>query len=826
MLSALFLAVAAPAIATAVNVPNVPVSDNTPEGMVRFPLKVSTGGPVVKGITKRQNEVLLESQQNGFFYSIDVTLGTPGDKVTVNLDTGSAELWVNPVCEKAQQPQFCANFGHFGESSTFVDLNTTGGVVYGTGYAYWNYGYDHVVIGSASIRNQVFGVAYDSSFTGVGIMGAGPDLNGWNAPYPLVIDSMVRQNLIKSRVLSLDIRTLDSDRGAVIFGGIDTKKYTGRLQKLPIIPAADSPDGLTRYWVNLDGISLKQQDGSVDAVFAGSQPVLLDSGYTVSALPGAIFNKIVDNFPTAKRNGGAYVDVDCSVADIKGTVDFTFAGKTIKVPYADFIWHNEERCVLGVFQDDEFPVLGDTFLRAAYVVYDWDNREVWIANNEDCGTNLVAVGTGPNAVPDLEGECGSDETSTSAIETATSTEMETVTATTEVETDTEIVTATVTTDVTESVPSDTTTVYFSTTRYSNTTVAWTDKVISSYKPTGGDYDLPPIYTKVASSDYDVPSYTKSGSGDHYNKPSYTDSAPSTTVTSTVVTSMVYTVTACPPSVTNCPVGQVTTETITSLTTFCPGPDGSPTDKAVAPHPTNGPLTSYVTATNMHTITSCSGKDACHTSVVTEIVHNTQGAGAEPTGIFTIPEAIQCGNGNFGCKEATTKGYRTITVTNVVKAPKPTPVPGYCSTCGPLGEGFTKVPGGHHTGDSNQPGGHHTGGSNKPTGAHPTNAYPQPTGEAPKPDSPEHGDESPKPNSDSPHSGGDAPKPNPLEELHTYRPTNVYPIIPTSNIATVVKPTGTPQPEAPTGTPVAISGASSWNVPVVAAVVLGAVVAVL
>jgi hypothetical protein len=147
MLSALFLAVAAPAIATAVNVPNVPVSDNTPDGMVRFPLKVSTGGPVVRGITKRQNEVLLESQQNGFFYSIDVTLGTPGDKVTVNLDTGSAELWVNPVCEKAQQPQFCANFGHFGESSTFVDLNTTGGVVYGTGYAYWNYGYDHVVIG-------------------------------------------------------------------------------------------------------------------------------------------------------------------------------------------------------------------------------------------------------------------------------------------------------------------------------------------------------------------------------------------------------------------------------------------------------------------------------------------------------------------------------------------------------------------------------------------------------------------------------------------------------------------------------------------------------
>ncbi|XEV02337.1 hypothetical protein FSHL1_007624 [Fusarium sambucinum] len=810
MLSTLFLAVAAPALVTAFNGANVPVSnDDNQDGLIRFPLKVSTGAPVVKGVTKRQNEVALESQQNGFFYSIDVTLGTPGQKVTVNLDTGSAELWVNPVCEKAQQPAFCAQFGHFGESSTFVDLNTTGGVVYGTGYAYWNYGYDHVIVGSASIRNQVFGVAYDSSFTGVGIMGAGPDLNGWDAPYPLVIDSMVKQGLIKSRALSLDIRTIDSDRGAVIFGGLDTAKYSGRLQKLPIIPASSSPDGLTRYWVNLDGISLVQEDGSVDSAFSGStpQPVLLDSGYTVSALPGAIFNKIVAAFPTAKSNGGAYVDVDCSVADIKGSVDFKFGDKTIKVPYADFIWHNDERCVLGVFQDDDFPVLGDTFLRAAYVVYDWDNRNVWIANNEDCGTNLVAIGTGPDSVPDLVGQCGSDSeaTTTSASETASATETET-------ESETEAVTSTVTGDVTsvETVSADTTTA-FPTTRYSNTTITFTGKDTSSTKkPTDG-------------------------SGESYELPSYTDSAASTTITSTVVTSKVYTVTACPPSVTNCPVGQVTTETITSLTTYCPGSDDSSSHPTTvegegAPHPTAVHLTSYVTATNVRTVTSCPGEGACHTNVITEIVHNTQAARPEePTGIFTIPEAIQCGAGNFGCKEATTKGYRTITITPVVKAPKPTPVPGYCATCGPLHKGH-----GHdnNNNDETATGGYtapgkQTGGYDLPTQVHPTQDYPRPTGDSHKPsgdypepsgDSPKHSGDSSKPNGDSPK-----PKPNPLEELHTYLPTNVYPQIPASNtVATVVKPTGTPQaggPSEPAGTPpVVINGASGWNVPVVAAVV--------
>jgi hypothetical protein len=780
MLSALFLAAAAPALASAFDLG----ADATPDGLIRFPLTVSTGAPVVKGVTKRQNEVALESQQNGFFYSIDVTLGTPGQKVTVNLDTGSAELWVNPVCEKAQQPAFCSQFGHFGESSTFVNLDTTGGVVYGTGYAYWNYGYDNVVVGSASIRNQVFGVAYDSSFTSVGIMGAGPDLNGWDAPYPLVIDSMVKQGLIKSRALSLDIRTMDSDRGAVIFGGIDTRKYSGHLEKRPIIPAESSPDGLTRYWVYLDGISIIQDDGSTDPIYSqtNGQPVLLDSGYTVSALPGAIFNKIVAAFPTAKKGLGAYVDVDCDVADLKGSIDFKFGNTVIKVPYADFIWHNDDRCVLGVFQDDEFPVLGDTFLRAAYVVYDWDNRNVWLANNEDCGTNLVAIGSGPNAVPDLVGECGSDNTSTSEVPTSTETASESVT---------ESVSSAETTSADVTASSDSDRPYPTATRYTNSTV---------------------INTKTSGSH----GGSTGGSGQTYVLP--TTAVPSTTITSTVTTSTVYTVTACPPSVTNCPVGQVTTETRTHLTTYCPGSDATGSGHA-SPAPTKGPIRTVVTSTRLHTVTDCPGYGPCSKGgvVSTEIVYNTQIMHPEqPTGVFTIPQAIHCGAGNFGCKEATTFGYKTFTMTSVVQAPKPTPVPGFCKNCGP------PSPSQHH-GNGTYPGGYtitsterghtftktHTGyaeptnGDAKPTKDHAS--YPQPTPGSPKPAS---------------HSG------NPLEELHTYIPTNVYAQIPSNTVATVIKTPGA-SPSEPTGTsPVVINGASAWNIPVLAAAVVGAFVAAL
>lgn len=98
----------------------------------------------------------------------------------------------------------------------------------------------------ARLEQQIFGVAYDSESVPVGILGVGPDLSGWESPYPFVLDNLVSQGFINSRAFSLDIRSIESDRGSVIFGGIDTSKYSGHLEKLPIVPASDSPDGYTR----------------------------------------------------------------------------------------------------------------------------------------------------------------------------------------------------------------------------------------------------------------------------------------------------------------------------------------------------------------------------------------------------------------------------------------------------------------------------------------------------------------------------------------------------------------------------------------------------
>jgi hypothetical protein len=159
--------------------------------------------------------------------------------------------------------------------------------------------------------------------------------------------------------------------------------------------------------------------------------VLLDSGTTLTTLPKRYVETIVEGFPkaTAVASGDAtmYV-VDCSLRDSKRTVDFKFGDTMIHVPYDEIIQDStDDQCVVLLRGDDKgknktlflscqayanladlvgMHVLGDSFLRAAYVVFDWDNQNVHIANSAECGSELVEFGSGPNAVPKVLGKCG------------------------------------------------------------------------------------------------------------------------------------------------------------------------------------------------------------------------------------------------------------------------------------------------------------------------------------------------------------------------------------------------------------------------------------
>lgn len=78
--------------------------------------------------------------------------------------------------------------------------------------------------------------------------------------------------------------------------------------------------------------------------------------------------------------------MDC-IKDLNAYLDFDFAGKVIRVPITDMQvgTSSSKVCMLGIMTQDEDPqsnpylVLGDNFLRNAYIVYDLDDMLISMA---------------------------------------------------------------------------------------------------------------------------------------------------------------------------------------------------------------------------------------------------------------------------------------------------------------------------------------------------------------------------------------------------------------------------------------------------------------
>lgn len=551
------VAAALPAVAQAANSAlNLAIVDDNRmvqvDGILKFPVSGVHGAVpdyVNNGASKRQDGSPLGNQLQGNFYTIPLSIGTPGNRVDVVFDTGSWELWVNPVCSKARNPAFCNKFGRLTQSSSLQNLKQQTNLTYGTGYAYIDYVQDTIAVGSARLSKQVFGVARDSAFWETGIMGTGPSPRGFNDPKAgyFFIDTLAKEGITKSRAFGLDLAGIDSQRGSVVFGGVDKKKFRGTLERLPIVPAAKAPDGAARYWVTLDGISLSSGGKSTPVV--GSQTVFLDSGAQLANLPQAVVDQIVSVFPGAKLAQYGQYQVACSLKSSANTLDFKFGKATIKVSYNDFIYQypGTDYCFLGVqVAYGKMYSLGDSFLRSAYVVYDQDHQELSIAQSADCGTHLVAIGPGP-AGP-LVGDCDKPpvSSSTSSSSTAAPTKSSSSAVSSSAVSSTHPTSSSqVTSKTGTGSPSST----------ASNTKSQSQTIVSSSTKSGASSTAKPSVTH---------SFTNSSSiiG--------TQTSAQPTYTSTFTTTTVYTITSCPPVVTNCPIGHKTTEIVEVTTTWCPG----------------------------------------------------------------------------------------------------------------------------------------------------------------------------------------------------------------------------------------------------------------
>lgn len=221
------------------------------------------------------------------------------------------------------------------------------------------------------MRNVQFGVARSSKDQFSGILGIGYG-EGINTNYKNFIDELDAQGVTKTKAFSLALGSKVEGQGVIVFGGVDTGKFQGKLAQLPIIPAKQSPDGVARYWVSLKSIS-HSAPGAESKPWANTEmTVFLDSGATLTLLPPDVTESIARELGSTQQGSDGFWDLDCGMINQKGSVDFEFNGVTIKVPYKEIVREIKilpTRCYLGVMPSSQFALLGDTFLRSAYGTY-------------------------------------------------------------------------------------------------------------------------------------------------------------------------------------------------------------------------------------------------------------------------------------------------------------------------------------------------------------------------------------------------------------------------------------------------------------------------
>lgn len=319
------------------------------------------------------------------------------------------------LCSTYSQPCVDAGVYSANASSSYNYVASDFNISYvdGSG-ARGDYVTDMFSVENITLKSLQFGVGYQSSSL-QGILGIGYAINevqvgrAGKKPYANLPMKMVEEGLIRSNAYSLWLNDLDASTGNILFGGVDTAQYVGSLYTLPIQKSSGS---FSEFFVTLTDLSMGNKSIAKEQAHA----VLLDSGSSLTYLPDSM-TEVIYRVLGAKYDdieGATYVP--CQLAQSHMTIDFKFSQPIIKVEMNELVIpisdssskpitfaDGNPACLFGIAPAGAgTSVLGDTFLRSAYLVYDLDNNQISIAqtNFNTTDHNILEIGTGRNSVPD------------------------------------------------------------------------------------------------------------------------------------------------------------------------------------------------------------------------------------------------------------------------------------------------------------------------------------------------------------------------------------------------------------------------------------------
>jgi len=407
--------------------------------------------PSPPGLSRRgiHSHVLINNITGGAYYA-RAAVGTPPQPVSLIIDSGSSDTWVvsnrADLCTTRRLQQYyadsCSATYDSSKSSTHKVVDKDGFEIryLDGGSAAGDYVTDDFTIGDVTIKSLQIGHARQT-IRSVGILGVGFSSNEVaKNKYPNIIDQLYRQGFIDSKAFSLYLNDRRSDTGNILFGGVDKDKFVGALEVIDMLTVKGNPKPVS-FEIPFTAMSLTYNNGSSvpisttksdDAVLAA----VLDSGTTLSYLPDFVAQQIyaaLGAVSDTRRDGTGLSFVSCDYLrpgqEFYLTLGFGDTAKIV-VPVSELVLDNLEGyediiprglpftdvCMLGIHTTSDFEssgtvrsgnfaLVGETFLRSAYVVYDLSHYQIGIAqaNMNSTKTSIVHLYAADNGLPGLMG---------------------------------------------------------------------------------------------------------------------------------------------------------------------------------------------------------------------------------------------------------------------------------------------------------------------------------------------------------------------------------------------------------------------------------------
>ena len=291
-------------------------------------------------------------------------------------------------------------------------------------FADGDYFEDDFRINGATVTNLTMGLGLKTDIP-QGVIGLGYATNEASIDtaakvYPNLPVEMETEGLIKTVAYSLWLNDLGASKGNILFGGIDTEKYVGDLTRIPVLRDAHTTV-YTHFTVALTSLEASSPSGK-DTLTSQQLPipVVLDSGTTLSYLPTDIVQQMWDEVGAVYRKDMELAVLPCSFGAHDGQFSFGFAGPNgprINITMDELVvdltsgqqptfdagpYKNELLCEFGIQNSTSSPwLLGDTFLRSAYVVYDLVNNEIGLAATDfnSTASNIIPFASKGAAIP-------------------------------------------------------------------------------------------------------------------------------------------------------------------------------------------------------------------------------------------------------------------------------------------------------------------------------------------------------------------------------------------------------------------------------------------